>query len=76
MPSYETYPPPQPNPCGAGDYATVTFTIPNCRQYMELLIGHLNELTDPDSYDDDPDIDYTIGVYQDMIDLAIYGSSP
>jgi hypothetical protein len=35
-------------------------------------MGHLNELTDPETYDDDDDIQDVIDVYQEMISNAVY----
>ncbi len=71
-----TYPIPEPSPCTAPGSSTITLTLGNCEEHWWILIGHLYLLTDPNSFDQGTDQEAAAQVFQDMIDLAIYGGSP
>lgn len=70
------FPIPNETPCESTAYTTITLTLPNCEEYWWILIGLLYELTEQESYDTGDDVQDVIDIYQDMIDLAIYASSP
>lgn len=67
-----TYPIPEPVPPTGTGSTTITLTLTNDEQYWHILIGHLMELGEPESFDDSPDAETVAAIFEAMLDGATY----